>query len=54
MFMDIFDMAITTILQCFVADEEMFDADQVYAEGSLQRWVAKYADESTKSENNES
>eukprot|EP00521_Asterionellopsis_glacialis_P008273 CAMPEP_0195282694 /NCGR_PEP_ID=MMETSP0707-20130614/1480_1 /TAXON_ID=33640 /ORGANISM="Asterionellopsis glacialis, Strain CCMP134" /LENGTH=664 /DNA_ID=CAMNT_0040341715 /DNA_START=376 /DNA_END=2370 /DNA_ORIENTATION=- len=41
MFMDVFDMAITTILQCFVADEEMFQGDQCYAEGALQQWIDK-------------
>mmetsp|Transcript_627 Transcript_627/g.1147 ORF Transcript_627/g.1147 Transcript_627/m.1147 type:complete len:656 (-) Transcript_627:236-2203(-) len=39
MFMGIYDMGIATILQCFVADEEMFDDDQMYAQGSLKAWV---------------
>jgi len=39
MFMSIYDMGIATILQCFVADEEMFTEDQRYAEGSLKTWV---------------
>ena len=39
MFMSIYDMGIATILQCFVADEEMFSDDQMYAEGSLKSWV---------------
>lgn len=39
MFMSVYDMGIATILQCFVADEEMFSADQRYAEGSLRTWV---------------
>jgi len=39
MFMSIYDMAIATILQCFVADEEMFSEDQMFAEGSLKGWV---------------
>uniref|UniRef100_A0A7S1VN07 Choline transporter-like protein n=2 Tax=Grammatophora oceanica TaxID=210454 RepID=A0A7S1VN07_9STRA len=42
MFMDIFDMGISTILQCFVADEEMFDGDTCYAEGELQKWIDNY------------
>jgi len=39
MFMSVYDMGIATILQCFVADEEMFNADERYAEGSLKTWV---------------
>ena len=39
MFMSVFDMAIATILQCFVADEEMFSSDEMYAEGTLKSWV---------------
>lgn len=39
MFMSVYDMGIATILQCFVADEEMFSSDQRYAEGSLKNWV---------------
>jgi len=39
MFMSVYDMGIATILQCFVADEEMFSADERYAEGSLRTWV---------------
>lgn len=39
MFMGVYDMGIATILQCFVADEEMFDDDQMYAEGALKSWV---------------
>lgn len=42
MFLDVFDMGITTVLQCFIADEEMFDGDQCYAEGDLQRWIDNY------------
>lgn len=42
MFMDVFDMGISTVLQCFVADEEMFDGDQCYAEGDLKRWIDNY------------
>ena len=35
MFNEVFGMAISTILQCFVADEELFDADERFAPGSL-------------------
>mmetsp|Transcript_29058 Transcript_29058/g.47999 ORF Transcript_29058/g.47999 Transcript_29058/m.47999 type:complete len:660 (-) Transcript_29058:147-2126(-) len=42
MFLDVFEMGITTILQCFIADEEMFDGDQCFAEGDLQDWIDKY------------
>ena len=38
----VYDMGIATILQCFVADEEMFNDDQMYAEGSLKSWVDSY------------
>jgi hypothetical protein len=36
------EMAISTILQCFVADEEMFDGEQNYAENSLKTWMQKH------------
>lgn len=42
MFMSVYDMAIATMLQCFVADEEMFEGDQVYAEGALKSWIDKH------------
>ncbi len=35
MFDEVFGMAISTILQCFVADEEMFELDERYAPSSL-------------------
>jgi len=41
MFMDVFEMATATILQCFIADEEMFQGEQCYAEGDLQKWINK-------------
>eukprot|EP00585_Thalassiosira_rotula_P006890 CAMPEP_0196143382 /NCGR_PEP_ID=MMETSP0910-20130528/13213_1 /TAXON_ID=49265 /ORGANISM="Thalassiosira rotula, Strain GSO102" /LENGTH=659 /DNA_ID=CAMNT_0041404827 /DNA_START=380 /DNA_END=2359 /DNA_ORIENTATION=+ len=44
MFMSIYDMGIATILQCFVADEEMFSSDQMYAEGSLKTWVDNHGE----------
>lgn len=36
----VFDMGVTTVLQCFIADEEMFDADG-FAKGPLQAWIDK-------------
>ena len=52
MFMNIFAMAISTVLQCFVADEEMFSAKERYAEGHLVDFVntngALKEDEKTK------
>jgi choline transporter-like protein 2/4/5 len=44
-FMDIYDMGTTTILHCFIADEEMFDGDERYATDQLQSWVDKNAGE---------
>jgi hypothetical protein len=42
MFNEVFGMAIWTILQCFVADEEMFeDASMRFAEGDLAETVSK-------------
>jgi hypothetical protein len=40
MFSEIFGMTIDTILCCFIADEEMFPADQRFADGSLSTAVA--------------
>ena len=45
MFLDIFDMSTSTILQCFVADEEMFDGDENYAEGDLRKWLDDFEEE---------
>jgi choline transporter-like protein 2/4/5 len=39
MFMNIFGMGISTILQCFVADEEMFDASSRFAESELASFI---------------
>ncbi|GMI20316.1 hypothetical protein TeGR_g8471 [Tetraparma gracilis] len=39
MFMNIFAMGISTILQCFVADEEMFDASSRFAESELASFI---------------
>merc|ERR1712127_367881 len=38
-FMDVFDMTVTTILQCFLADEEMFVGDKRFAGNELKVWV---------------
>jgi len=37
-FMDVFDVAITAVLHCFIADEEMF-TDEIYAEGDLKKYI---------------
>ena len=42
-FMGIFDMSISTILHCFVADEEMFGGE--YADGALVRWIDQHSEE---------
>lgn len=39
----VYDMGTTTILHCFIADEEMFEGDERYATGQLQSWVDKNA-----------
>jgi choline transporter-like protein 2/4/5 len=39
MFMNIFGMAISTILQCFIADEEMFDPQTRFAEAELASFI---------------
>jgi len=38
MFLDIFDTSTSTILQCFIADEEMFDEGNYFADRQLQKW----------------
>lgn len=38
----VYGMAITTILQCFVADEELFPPSQQFAERDLKGWVDKH------------
>uniref|UniRef100_A0A7S2EQ30 Choline transporter-like protein n=1 Tax=Trieres chinensis TaxID=1514140 RepID=A0A7S2EQ30_TRICV len=39
-FMSVFDMGITTVLHCYVADREMFGEDgESYAEGKLKEWI---------------
>jgi len=39
LFFSIFSMAVDTILECFVADEEMFNGDDCYAEKDLKEWI---------------
>ena len=41
MFMNVFGMAISTILQCFIADEEMFDASTRFADAELASFIDK-------------
>ena len=41
MFNEVFGMAISTILQCFVADEEMFKPEDRFAEGDLAATIKK-------------
>jgi len=48
MFMDIYEMSIATILQCFIADEEMFDAHECYADEELRKWFDDYDEEEKK------
>jgi len=53
MFMNIFGMAISTILQCFVADEEMFDAGTRFADAELASFIdTNGSPEPTKGEDN--
>ena len=41
LFNEVFGMAISTILQCFVADEEMFKPEERFAQGSLAATISK-------------
>jgi len=41
-FMDIFDVGVSTILQCFVVDEETYDGDECYAEAELKTWLEQW------------
>jgi choline transporter-like protein 2/4/5 len=45
MFMSVFDMSTSTILQCFVADEEMFEGDECYAERELREFIDGFEEE---------
>lgn len=42
MITSVYGMAITTILQCFVADEELFPSSQQFAENDLKSWVDRH------------
>ena len=48
MFLDIFEMSTETILQCFIADEEMFDGDECYADKDLRDWLSVYEESERK------
>lgn len=50
MFFEVFGMGTTVLLQCFVADEEMFadDPDGCYAEDSLKRYLGSHHKKSKK------
>mmetsp|Transcript_32718 Transcript_32718/g.43069 ORF Transcript_32718/g.43069 Transcript_32718/m.43069 type:complete len:609 (-) Transcript_32718:403-2229(-) len=41
-FKEIYGMAILTILHCFIADEEMFEGDQRFAEHTLYDWLQRF------------
>jgi len=43
-FMDVFDVCITAVLHCFIADEEMF-TDEIYAEGDLKKYIDEHGAE---------
>ena len=51
MFSEVFGMTIDTVLQCYIADEEMFPLEQRFAEGglksSLQRTAQRHASKKT-------
>jgi hypothetical protein len=44
-FMDVLDMGISTVLHCFIADEEMFEPDQRYCDRSLKDYVDNHGGE---------
>eukprot|EP00903_Cladosiphon_okamuranus_P019573 g18001.t1 len=50
MFTEVFGMAISTILQCFIADEEMFKGDERYGEGDLAAMLDKASHTNSKGE----
>ena len=47
-YLAIFDMSTSTILQCFIADEEMFGPNDRYAEKDLRRWLSDFQEEERK------
>jgi len=48
MFLEIFEMSTETILQCFIADEEMFEGNSGYADGELRDWFDNNEEETKK------
>ena len=44
-FLSVFDMSTATVMQCFIADEEMFDGDECYAEGALRKFLDDFEEE---------
>ena len=46
-FVEVFSMAISTILVCYCADEEMFPPEQRFADGSLRGAIKKTAQGAT-------
>jgi len=38
-------MAISTVLQCFIADEEMFRGEAQYSDDKTRTWIDKYGAE---------
>lgn len=44
-FMDVLSMGISTVLHCFIADEEMFDENNRYTDRSLKNYVDHYGGE---------
>ena len=38
-FAELFSMTTLTILQCFIADEEMFTPEERYAQNELKTWI---------------
>ena len=44
-FMDVLSMGISTVLHCFIADEEMFEENQRYTDKSLKDYVDHYGAE---------
>ena len=43
MFVEVFGMAISTILVCYIADEEMFPPEERFADGPLKGAIKKTA-----------
>jgi len=48
MFMSVFSMGISTLLQCFIADEEMYDEHERFATTELQSFIKTSADAAAK------